>query len=419
MKISQEKLQYILARPAIKFHEEDYLFGIRELNNLGNTLSLIVYDYEQGENYAECQVVRDYISHVFDYILFKGYEPTFNNSHNWGYPMLCQCFALIKNKESLWNLFDEDAQKRITCLMKMFALMWNFGCNKYNRYRSGIGLHGNFKKGLNPNYMLSNDALILYCVHFFGDIKKVSSIMMNTKYDNLIKELKSFGFKNAYKAWTTEGVNLPDGTKSAGARELYGSLAARRADKNYWVHMYRQDEDGNILYLGKGKGCSLPFYYDERDTKVKDYTSYPDIIYNKILKKCFNGGVCVNSIKIDTEEDFSTYIKDNVPSPYTGQEGMMLEFNHRDWGGTRSSLFHCETDFYLIAAMVTTLKLLGVDVLSDDETYNKVVVGMGDFLHKKEHGYIGYCLGEVEYKIPVFALEQWIDDWKEKYSNLK
>ena len=418
MTFTHEELLEISNELPIKFYPDDYLHGYFELNKLGKILSLIVYDYEQGENYESCQLVRSLIKNLLNYVINCGFEPTFDNCHNWGYPTLCQSFALIKNKEALWNLFTQDEQNRITCLMKMFALMWNFGCNKYNSYRSGIGLHGNYKKNLNPNYMLSNEAIILYCTCFFGDIKKVSSIMMNTKYDDLIEELKAYGFNNAYKTWTTDGVILPDGTKSAGARELFGDLKTRRETKNYWVHMYRKDKEGNILYLGKGKGCCLPFYYDKRDAKLKDYTSYPTLVYEKIINKCFNGGICKDSIAIDTEENFSTHIVDGTSSPYNGLEGMMTEFNNKDWGGTRSSIFHCEIDFYLIVMMIESLKLLGINILNETEVKSKVLTGMNDFLYKKERGYIGYCLGKIENTNRNFKLEKWIEHWRDNYQEV-
>ena len=91
----------------------------------------------------------------------------------------------------------------------------------------------------------------------------------------------------------------------------------------------------------------------------------------------------------------------------------MREFNNFDSMGQRSSMFHCEIDFYLVASMITTLKLLGVDLLNDYTDASKVIVGMNDCLYKKEHGYLGYCLGRIENKYPKLFLDAWIKQWLE------
>lgn len=415
MKITNEQLITMVNRPPIKFYKEDFRHGYHELNSCGNLLSAIVYDYEQEDNYTLQDRLHSYIKEALYFVLHKGYEPTFDNCHNWGYPMLCQSFALIKNKETLWNLFDEDEKERITVLMEMFVHMWNFGCNQYNGYKTGIGLHGNYQKNANPNYMFSNEALILYCIHFFGSMHDVCQVMIHNPYELVIEKLEKYGFTNALRVWTTEGFELPDGTKSAGAKELFGNRTTRRMTPQYWMEAYTKDADGNIYYAGRGKGCTLPYYYRERNFDVKDFESYPVEIYKHILGKCFDGGECVNTVVIKEEEDMVAHIKDNAISPYAGRDGMMFEFNSWDFMGTRSSLFHCEIDFYLAAAMFTTLKLLGNDILETYEDKEKVLVGMADFLFKKEHGYSGYCMGRAEDHEVQFVLDQWINHWTENY----
>ena len=67
--------------------------------------------------------------------------------------------------------------------------------------------------------------------------------------------------------------------------------------------------------------------------------------------------------------------------------------------------------------MVKTLKLLGIDVfLEDEELLNKTKVGMADCLYKREHGYVGYSIGEIEERYTNFDLEEWVIDWKNTYS---
>ena len=415
MFLTNEQITKILKKPALYFTEQDYRYGKRELDSVGSVLSLVVYDYECNDNYPRMSEIRSGIKYALKKILYGGGEPTFNNSHNWGYPALAQIFALIKNKKALWEMFNQDEQERITCLMKMFALMWNFGCNKYNHFRTGIGLHGNYSKDRNPNYLFSNDAIILYCVHFFGDLRAVNKIMANTKYDEIISELNHFGFTNALRTWTTPGFEKHNGELVNGARELYGVLEDRQATPYYSNEAHIIDSEGNIYNAGKGKGCTLPFFYEDRDNKVKDFISYPKNVYIKLLNKCFNGGVCQDSINI-VSEDFQTGIKDHSVSPYNGMEGMMLEFNSTDSMGIRSSLFHSEIDFYLVAMMVKSLKLLGIDVFADaPELEAKTKVGMLDCIYKKKHGYIGYSMGEIENEYRSFDREEWINDWESIY----
>jgi hypothetical protein len=230
----------------------------------------------------------------------------------------------------------------------------------------------------------------------------------------MIQELKDFGFNNAYTTWTTKGINLPDGSSSLGAKELYGSREDRLAKGGaYRLEAFIKDKDDNIYSAGHGKGCTLPFFYADRDNVKKDFKSYPDIVYKKVLEKVFTGGPCINGIKIETEENFITHIKDNSDTPYLGQEGMMREFNNFDSMGQRSSMFHCEIDFHLVSSMINTLKLLGVDILKDYEDASKVIVGMNDCWYKKEHGYAGYCLGRIEERYPPLYLDIWAKQWTE------
>ena len=75
------------------------------------------------------------------------------------------------------------------------------------------------------------------------------------------------------------------------------------------------------------------------------YEVLPKEVYEKVLEKVVTGGPCTDGIIIDTEDNFTTYIKDGSSTPYLGQEGMMREFNNFDSMGQRSSLLHCEIDF--------------------------------------------------------------------------
>jgi hypothetical protein len=413
MKLTTDMLDQLINTPSPQFSRWDYCRGLRELEATSALLALIVYDYEQGEGYTNQDLVRNSIKRKLVPVLYQGKEPCFDNGHCWGYPVLCQAFSLIKNKASLWSMFSPQTQHRITVLMEMFIHMWNFGCNKYNGFQTGIGLHGNYKKNANPNYMLSNEALILPCVHFFGNMHECCQVMIHRPYEKIIQELKILGFKNAYRTWMTPGFELPDGTISAGARELFGEINKRRNTPGYWNYAYVKDVSGNIFTAGRGKGCTLPYYYKDRDFDAKDFESYPKEVYEHILAKTFSGGLCQDSIRIDVEQDFITSIKDGTNSPYLGFDGMMWEFNSWDFYGTRSSLFHSMIDFYLITTLLTTLKLLNVKLFDNESQKARIIIGMDDCLYKYFHGYIGYSMGQIENSDQIPKLNVWCSHWEE------
>lgn len=414
MRLTTEQITELINRPDVTFSLGDSKGGLREIYTTSALLSLVLYDYEQEDNYENKSRVQEAIVKKLLPVLFGGCEPCFDNGHCWGYPLLCQSFALIKNKASLWALFDDDAHARITVLMEMFMHMWTFGCNKYNNFSTGMSLTGNWKRNGSPNYMLSNEALILYCLAFFGSMEKIGEFCEHP-YDEVIAQLQKYNFKNAYRTWTTEGFTLPDGTKAPGARELFGNMQVRRSTPGYHVNAYIKDRFGNITRAGYGKGCVIPFYYRDRDFENPDYTSYPKEVYEHILAKTFSGGLCQDSIKIDVEPNFVTSIADGTSSPCVGLDGMMWEFNNWDRFGTRSSILHCELDFYLIASMIASLKALGTDILTDTNTKARVLVGMEDCLYKMKHGYIGYSMGAIEDSRRVPELAEWIQYWEDNY----
>lgn len=378
-----------------KFSLADHNSGIKELDACMNLLHLVVYDYKH-ENYSEKNEVHTYIKNAILNVLIGRNCPAFDNGHNWGYPILAQVCTLIRKKDDLWDLFNRKEKEKISLMMKMFAFMWNFGCNKFNNYRTGIGLHGNYVKTNSPNYVLANNILIIWCIEFFGGrLQDVSRMFVEITYDELIEQLEYYDFRNAYITWTTEGFTRSDGSKTPGARELFGTLEERR-EHGYQTEAFVYDyQNRQLYYAGWGKGCTLPYYYEGHP--ANDWYSYPDYLYNQVFNLTFSGGECRSIIHIDSEEDYSAHIVDGTISPYEGLEGMMKEFNIADDGlGQRSSLFHCEIDFNIVCASLVCLKLVKGLNLNDFEDAEKIRVGMNDFIYKFEHGYNGYCLGKIE-----------------------
>jgi hypothetical protein len=388
-------LLFEAANKSIRFSRFDFKSGLNELESTTILLQLILYHYEHAE-YSEKEEVKVAIKKLLDDVLYNGYEPAFDNSHNWGYSLLCESFALIKHKEDLWSMFNAEDQARITLLMKMFALMWNFGCNAGNRYNTGIGLNGNYGKDSGPNYRLTNNILIPYIAKFFGDLHQVNLFFQyEADYDVIINQLKAFKFRNAYITWTRPGIEFPDGTVAPGAKELYNTREHVGSGEPA-ISAYSRDLHGNIVYLGQGHGCRQCYHYlPYKSTVQVDRTSYEGVI-NDVLDDCFNGGNVVSKVYIEDEDEWCRMLDDAI-SPYEGQAGMMKEFNIPDDGmGQRSSIFHCEIDFNLVCACLATFKYLEIAQLVDLPMWDQIKTGMSDFLFKYEHSYQGYSMGRFE-----------------------
>lgn len=410
----QQLIQYANNNP-IKFNHLDYLSGIKEMHSASALLQLIIYDYEHAD-YEERPEVLESIKNSLNLVLYCAKEPTFNNSHNWGYPMLCQAIALIKNKTELWEIFSTEEQEKLTMIMKMFALMWNFGCNAYNKYATGIGLKGNFGKNSGSNYRLSNNIIMAYLIPFFGELHNINLFFEHTSYDTIINNLKRLGFYNAFRTWTTPSFLLPDGTKAPGARELYSTREAVLTglhNKAYQIDIYK-----NVRYLGNGQGCRLIYHYCPfNSNKEVSNTNIQDLI-DDVLLECFSGGKVFSSIYVEDEDEYCC-MPNGLVSPYEGQEGMMKEFNIPDDSmGLRSSVFHCEIDFILVTSALTTLRLLGVLDPKELPYWNKINVGMNDFLFKKENNYRGYAMGSFEQGRKELPLEYWKNYWLNNFADI-
>lgn len=412
------------ANVELKFTKEDYLRSIPVLNDAQILLACITYDYKHGETYPRKDELRTNIKKQFDSI-FSGYEPTFENGHIWAYSLLCQAISLIKKKNSLWILFSAEEQRKLTLIMKMFAYMWNFGCNVHNGFYTGITLKGNYSKfWKSPNYWLCNQVLLLFLVPFFGSIKALNKMFTTTSYDELMSELLYCNFYNAHTAWSTPGFTRINGSVSNGAKELFGVIDQKYGDGSFEDPNRREAyvktrEYGyeNEYYAGAGVGVTIPVFYKRDQFEKKDFDTFPIWLFKEGMGITFGKELpCVSVINIDSEEDFSTHIKDGTLSPYEGEMGMMTEFNKKDGFGQRSSLFHCEIDFILVSTMLSTLKyLIGFDYNSY-ERKRFVDVGINDFIYKKEHGYIGYSMGHIEtdnYTNKIDSL-LWREWWKNK-----
>lgn len=396
-----------------RFSVRDYLGGAEALTTTSALLYLITYDYEH-EGYSEKEAVRASIHDKFEFVLHKGMEPAFENSHCWGYGPLCESIALIKNKAELWDLFTEDEHVRLNQIMRMFLFMWNWGCNKYNNYTTGAGMHGNFHKASSPNYMLTNNLLIVFLVHYFhgncyGKIfEEINEILNNVDYDTEMETLRRLGFYNAYAIWTTPAREGIDGRNTPSTKEIFengGEIFLKKI----------QFEMPNMVRAGRGQGVKINVSYWDVKNQDAGLVPIPSGLLDQLFSDCFSGGAVASVVEIE-DYDYTCKIKDDTISPYEGQEGMMKEFNIPfDGISRRSSLMHCAIDFMLVACAVATLRNLCEVDLTQKEYWNKIKVGMADFLYKNEHGYNGFSLGNRE-RATTVNLPLWAEYWNEKYN---
>ena len=332
--------------------------------------------------------------------------PTFVNSHNWGYPVLCQSFALIKHKEDLWNLFTSKEQEQITQCMRMFLFMWNFGCNANNWYNSGWGMHGKYNKFSNSNYELTNNILLPFLISFFEDdvntLDILNSIVLNLDWEKEYKTLIDLGLNNAAEMWNSPEIVAPDESGRCSARRLI------EQGGECFIKTVEYGEE-NYNYKGFGKGVKTLIEYDSRS--IWYYDNITEEIVETVLEKCFSK-VCTSNIPIP-DTSIICGMPNNIISPYEGQQGMMLEFNSTDVH-IRSSLFHCSIDFVLSLSACTTLKLLGVKDITLSENWPKIKTGIEDYLFKKENGYQGYSMGRKE-TYDRINIDLWKNYWETHY----
>lgn len=401
--------------PSPLFSSNDYLRGSTELNSTAALLYLIIYDYEQEDSYEDHEEVQSAIYTKLSNVISGCKEPAFDNSHCWGYSPLCASIALIKNKESLWDLFNIEEQARLTQCMKMFLYMWNWGCNKHNNFRTGAGLHGNFTKANSVNYMLTNNVLITFCRHFFGDLSNTSAtphincnnILTTADYDAEIAKLREFNFMNAYTTWTRPEQPITDEITQWSTRDLF--IDGKNRTKLFIPNI--QFEVVNPAYAGYGRGVKINISYWNPTKPEVPLINVPIGLINDILDYCFNQRV-ISSVIIE-DFNFTAKCKNDAVSPYENQEGMMEEFNlNFDGAGRRSSLFHCDIDFVLVSCLMAAWKHLGIyDIMSTDRA-SKIAVGMNDYLFKKMNNYEGFSLGYPEKPGNSIDISIWKHYWE-------
>jgi hypothetical protein len=299
----------------------------------------------------------------------------------------------------------------------MFLFMWNWGCNKYNQYCTGAGMHGNFQKHSGPNYMLNNNALITFILHFFDSVtpvddvfyKNANEILNTVDYDIEMQRLQEYGFLNAYTTWTTPDQIGFDGTVLPGTKEIFNNGGRIKAE-------VVQFGSPVIINRGYGNGVKINITYKDPWNFNITNTDIPYGVIEHILLDCFSA-TCHSVIEIE-DYDFTAKINNNFISPYEGKLGMMKEFNISDDGvARRSSLYHCDIDFILVITSIATWKHLNIIDVTTQAYWPQISVGMEDYLYKKQNGYHSFSLGHPEDK--QIRTQLWGNYWNQHYSKAK
>ena len=399
----------------IAWAESDWVYqnhGFRDMQAASSILTLAIEEHENSIG----TLVRDrIIAQLTSYLGNDG--PAFTASCLWDYGMTTAIMAVVRDTPTVWNNIPVDIKLRIETLMQAFVYLESFATSDYNDYRTGPALGGNYRKSWNPNYRLANVPVMVYATYYFGegDIERgaarVNEMIRNfdeNAYNNMVNLFQKYGWRRAFKCWTTEGVTITnaDGstTQSNGAKQLlvYGGVA-------YGKDTY---DSTKISYCGEGKGVN---------NGKKDYLyngaplTDPARIMEDLLAFNYSGGTVKNDhwwdVDGDGKKECVAWILDETDSPYYGMQGMMLEFA----SGNRSSTAYCDHDFTMVVGLLGASSILpryttvdGKREMMKDESGNTVVlydpttnpelwlkiqVGNEDFIYKFIHGYQCYSTG--------------------------
>ena len=349
--------------------------------------TLICEEHKNPQPYLAARIVENLMGQCA-----PNRAPNFDVCCIWVYSLLCMNLALAKQTPSIWDQFPEDAKHRFDVIMRAYAYHGSFATSDDNNFCTGTRMGGNYNKGWNPNYRLANVPNILFVCNYFGDgdmgrgadlVNEMIRTFDEKEYERMLGQFKALGFHRAYECWTHDGVTLEDGTKSADAKTLlvYGGPAYGKNTYNRAI----------ISPCGGGKGVSN----GGRDYYYHEFSLYePEKIIEDLINFCLGGGKVKSDhwwvLKEGEPAERIAWIVDGSKSPFEGQEGMMLEF----CSGNRSSTCYCSTNFKLGVAMMYASHLLGILTMESVPTlWNKLRVGVGDFLYKNGIGYICYSTG--------------------------
>ena len=334
---------------------------------------------------------------------------TFDCSTNWNYPITAMNIAMAKMTPTVWDRLSYSTRERLDTMMEGLAYVCSFGTSDYNKYYTGPGLGGNYHKSYNPNYRFGNLPMITFITYYFGNgnltqgADRVNGMIKSfdqAKYDEMVAKFHSYGWKQAARVWTTEGIVAPDGTFSTDKASTLlifgGSVMALSTDGKTIIAR------GNGAGVNNG-GCDyvytgyqqIPFTLYEAEEILRDV-----ILYN------YSGGTVKSEHYYDGKR--VGWILDGTESPYVGMEGMMLEFA----SGNRSSTIYTAHDFLLAVPLLSGARALKRydasgdlekdargnaiplwDCTGDEALWKMIQVGNEDHIYKYSHGYQCYSTG--------------------------
>ena len=336
-----------------------------------SALQYLVLAYIEDKNN---EVVKQKILEHLSNLTTSGNEPAFGLATNWCYPMIVNSITLIR-KQPMWDELNIETQNKLHCLMKCFAYILHYACDKDNNYETSLRRDSHWSRKWAPNNHINFICYAPIISDYFGGREAFADLFVNFNYDTFISELEECEFTRALETFTTSEVETNFGFTLPSAREI---LEGSREDQYY----YNPNATSNsILYGGTGKGIKREFLYSNKlllpasDNRILNRSFR--LVYSKICKSklVFNG--------------VEAGIADNTTSPYEGQLGMIFELDE-DWRRGRSCINRASIDFAIINSCLSAAQVLGLFDLSDsffDDLRDRIYVGNNDLIYRLEHGY--------------------------------
>lgn len=348
-----------------------------------SALQYLVMAYVEDNN--DGMVKQKVLEHINN-LTVSGNEPAFGLATNWCYPMLVNSIAIIR-KQPLWNELSERTQKKLHCIMKCFAYILHYACDKDNNYETSLRHDSHWSRGWAPNSRIDFICYAPILADYFGGREAFADLFTKFDYDAFVAELKECELNRALQAFTAPAIETEIGITLPSAKEI---LEGAREDQYYYNP---NEQSTSILYGGTGKGIMREFLYSKRNAIPASS--------NEMLKQGL-AQTYINKCKSTVEfNGVSAGIADGTVSPYEGQVGMFFELDE-NWRGGRSCMNRAMIDFAITTSCLAAAKLLGLFDMAEEETFyslydrrevtgeelrNRVTVGNNDLIYKLSHGY--------------------------------
>lgn len=292
-----------------------------------------------------------------------GNEPTARGFlSGWVDGPVAQALTLARHTPKVWNALNDDERARVDFIMQVLAVVGNYTQNYYNNPSTDLSQSGLAYKTYNPNFQEGYVGIMIAAYLYFGGAEKVNSILADFSYDEYIKQMDAYGFRNMKYFFEKTGKTL---LESGGT-----------------------DANGGTL-----KGARIPFCFQSASGAKVEYD--PLAIYDVLAQRMYSKEVV--SEVYDKDGNLCGYIADGSKSPFEGMQGMAHEFSSVDAGGIRTDATYVMSGWVNSIPTRATLEALGVwDSERMRDADSRMYVGSEDFIYKvsPEHGgYAGYQKG--------------------------